>query len=140
MINSETLLAQYPFLWNYLQSQRKEILYYYHSSSDVGSGVRSSFHSDPTAGRGIKLAQLGERKVKIILAGQWIDGKLRPEDRPVLIKVWRGCGLRYWEVVRWQTMVHDLGAFLKAYAGRASDEHGIAYASGRSIEQPIYKQ
>ena len=136
------LLSQYPWLWLRSEYTRELILNKYHCSSDYTEDRHSNgSHADMTATRAIKLSKLSV-KVPLIrlveLTGKWIDSKMDPNDRKILLHIWRlqtlpnYPSLDYRDVVRWWNMQTDLTRYLVLFAGLASGGPGTACVSGHS--------
>lgn len=79
-------------------------------------------HSDPTGDKALRLVDLSDLIDKLKKIRQWIDQELHPEDRALLVAMWR-VGVYGWRVVarelRWevQTCVLRWESLLTSLSG-----------------------
>lgn len=117
------LLSNYPALTEHLELRRENILEGYRQSA-VAGGRSGSDHSDPTAKKAVLLLEESGLAKMLALVRQWIDEKLPPGARPLLLTVWR-VGRFGWSWVakeqctevkkcqdEWESLVEDMLSFL----------------------------
>lgn len=117
---AQETLARYPWLWVRCQNLRANIINRYnaeHVSRKAGG------YGDKTGRAAVKLLELADIERRVKITGRFIEEGLPPEDRMLLINVWRGLpwrliaereGCSEWLTrLRWQAMVERL----RAYAG-----------------------
>lgn len=137
---TEVLLSGFPKLFKSVIIRRNNILY----GSNAGPsliGIRRSGHSDSTGSKAIALADLSGTIKLLTVIRKWIDTQLAAKDRSLLIYIWRA---ETWPQIarkqrqgvaacqsRWRQMILNL----RAYAGAASGQGGVAYAVGLPINQ-----
>ena len=136
---AERLLLNYPFLWKAYHHRENDILHGGKSSSDWATVHYSGggSHSDGTADKAIKLAEMSDTVQIIAVIGKWVNEYLSPLCRPILIEKWRGydwqgierrLGVMQCQVMEyWNNMIQSL----IHYAGTVSGLAGNAFVSFR---------
>lgn len=128
MVLAGHLLRRYPLLYSYIEGRRANIIHGYRQGSfgviRAGSGV-----SDPTGNKVVRIDDLTAIATTGKIIRQWIDTGLKPEDRPLLLAVWRGKnpyvdGRQY----MWEKMTLSLAGYMNQYASAACGRGGIASA------------
>ena len=120
------LLKYFPSLHEQAQRQAEDAL-----EGNVAASLTENRHgqggyTDQTARRGIALAEASVLADKLTLVRQWIDEELNPDDRLILLSVWRGNRWDDWHWVsremrmgvnecrqRWNRLIQGLAAWLK---------------------------
>lgn len=137
----ENCLLFFPLYWVRAHEDADQALYgrYGRPFDSVGRG---SGTNDPTARRGIAYAEAREELQRLALVRPWIDERLPPADRPLLIDVWRyhkygwrwvakHVGLEAIECrERWDKLTGQLNGWMnsrKVSAGTACGRAGPAY-------------
>lgn len=128
-------LANFPQLSREVRSRRDDILNGCRQGEAYASGTRRTGHSDPTANKGILLADGSDLEQVVQAIGLWLND-LSPADRSLLLSTWRlrkyGWGhvardLK-WEVEhcrqRWTYLTRQLAEHLTACAGIVSVQRG----------------
>lgn len=103
---AKALLEFYPIFYRRVEDQREDILDSY-SSTLADTGRRGSGgYSDPTASKGVKLADLGQSSKAL---GKVIDfmNILTPEQREFILQVWR-CSCSTWAFIDWKTVARRM--------------------------------
>lgn len=140
-------LAHFPVLTREVRNRRDDIINQCRQEAFAG-GTRGSGHSDPTANKAILLAD--GSVLEDILCGvrAWIDADLPPQDRPLLIAVWRSRNYGWFYVsrelkrevrrcqARWSILTSHLAVHLNQYAGTASAAPGAACVTGQKKTYP----
>jgi len=122
---TEYLLRHYPTLFQQVRERAADAV----EGGNHGDLSRinrrpQGGHSDPTARKALALLEAGDLAAQLSLIREWIDTLLAPEDRPVLLAVWRQ-GFLGWERAarevgleavecqrRWSGMVTQLTGWL----------------------------
>ena len=136
-------LMNYPSLTQAAHNRRDDILNQGRQEAFTG-GIKPSGHSDPTAKKGILLADGNELEVILRQAYEWINNELSPHDRPLLLAVWRlgkygwyytakDQGREVWQCrYRWENMTAALAAYLNQSAGLVPGQVGNVFADTRT--------
>ena len=120
------LLSGYPMLYNYVTGRREDIIHGYRQGC-FGSIRSSGGVSDPVLSKVVRLDELSRAVLVGRLVRRWIDYELQPEDRPVLLAVWRGAKLDEgrWRH-RWETMTDNLAGYMSQSVLTACGPVGLA--------------
>lgn len=130
----ENLLRFYPAHWRIWQARKEVINGAYSAEAGLGRGY---LRTDRAA---ILMVMLDKHYSMLQVVGAWIDQELQPEDRPLLLDVWRRCdwrmitrkngGTLWANQERWNQMI----AGLIQYVGTACAAAGTVSANGRRIK------
>lgn len=94
----------YPIFWEQAQEMVAAALFGGSCGDYTGAGRRvEGAHSDPTMMRALRLLEARELQEQLALVRRWVDCELRPEDRPLVLAVWRVGWLG------WRTVGRELG-------------------------------
>lgn len=128
VVLAERLLRGYPMLYNYIAGRREDIIHGYRQGC-FGSIRSSGGVCDPVLSKVVRLDDLSRIVATGRLVRRWIDYELQPEDRPVLLAVWRGAKLDEgrWRH-RWETMTDNLAGYMSQSASTVCGPGGIASA------------
>ncbi len=133
------LLAYYPILYKGLEEQREAVLGSYASPlANIGRHGGGG-HSDPTASKGVMLADLGETSKALDKVVEFMN-TLTPLEREMILTVWR-CGT----CIDWKWVARHTGMCIGecrkkwnqmtrrflAFAGAVSGQDGIAFVNGQ---------
>ncbi|MCL6558131.1 MAG: hypothetical protein K6U74_04880 [Firmicutes bacterium] len=98
------LLRHFPVLWEQACLMAENALEGGSHGDLTGTGRHpTGSHGDPTARRALALVQARSLKSKLKLIEQWINTRLPPEDRPLLLAIWR------YGWLGWPAVARELG-------------------------------
>lgn len=132
--NAEKLLRNYPALTAYVSGRRLDIL------SNYSAYTRSTEtnHADPTGNRVVKILELSKLERALKITAKWLDNELFPDNRSLLLDVWRGYPWRFiarregWQCMEtWNQMTTSLANYMNRSAGPASGQDGDASAGAQ---------
>ena len=119
------LLKNYPVLWEQSHVMADDALYGRSGKEPGADRKAEGVHSDPTANRGIALYEAHSLADGLAQVRAWIDSRLPPENRILLIAIWRMISFGWGRVARetgrlgvgecqrtWGAMVENLAAQL----------------------------
>lgn len=124
MSRAKYLLENYPALWAQARGEVEDALEGNRGPGFVEVNRDQGGHSDSTAARAAKLLEANILAGDLNRVRMWIDTRLPPEDRPLLLAVWRARNLGWWWVARelrremarcvdrWNQLCNDLQEFL----------------------------
>lgn len=100
MNRAEYLLQNFPGLWYQVNEDIEDTFGCGSHEVYVEIGRGHGSHSDPTARRAAKLYDANILTGDLARVRQWIDTQLPPEDRHLLLAVWRAGNLGWFWVAR----------------------------------------
>jgi len=132
---AECLLLGYPCRWSVAREMRQQII----DSQDNGrlcheGRAQQGQHADSTFKKMVQLDALAQEEAVLEVFREWLTTGLAPEDRILLINLWRGRTLS--ELDReagqlgsaWRRFQHMAKSLIR-FVGGACGEHGAACAN-----------
>lgn len=132
----ETALLLYPSIWE-LRENARELILEENNRNENSGGRHGNSVADRTAAKAIRLVEFDEKLSAFDVITKWIDCAMSPEDRELLLLIWRGIP---WDYIarkmyltkqevgrRW----HQMTVSLIRYAGIAAGGRGPACVSIR---------
>ena len=134
---AQTVLTEFPSLWESLQERRCQILESYGNGNAYQGGGRSYGHGDKTGKKAARLIDLEQEERLLGVVREWLTIDMDPGDRQIIINLWRGQTLSRSgkdAEQRFRRMVNGLIRF----AGTVRGEPGPAYVNTQPSNRPAW--